>query len=374
MFPLLQRDFTEECIFNEVIEQHHYNTYASNKYSNARRTMYLGLNRWGQPRRVQVRAHQPLGKLSIYARVLTKTVSVDRVEDLLARMANVTTAHPLRHHGGLHPCWVELKTNGTNAGSSGVVGSTGYVGPAGSSGTVGEWQGDRLRCRKRKKRKKKRRKCREEEENEDDCVPKTKAGGMNLRKGEGRLKKKECNEDDSNSNKKCQRLGGNNNNKSEIVTARNKNKNNFKNKQKKQLSGAALATKAVKNVKKTLRARMGTNSSNKSSDRKIAKKVLPVFRLSTTILPPITVNIQSVTVANNVQNMSEEFLLSMENTHSLLNVTQFESFEENLSGIEDYTTISPPSEDSHSEEQSYDDGGASAASSAVASPSAEAID
>lgn len=373
MFPLLQRDFTDECIFNEVIEQHHYNTYASNKYSNARRTMYLGLNRWGQPRRVQVRAHQPLGKLSTYARVLTKTVSIDRVQDLLTRMANVTTVHPLRHHGGLHPCWVELKTSGTNVESTGVIGS------AGSSGTVGEWQGDRLRCRKRKKRKKKRRKCKEGEGIEDECVPKKKAGGMNSRKGEGRLKKKECNEEDSssNSNKKCQRLGGNNNNnKSEIVTARNKNKNNVKNKKKKQLPGAARATKEVKNVKKTLRARMGTkiSNNNKGSDRKIAKKVLPVFRTSTTTLSPSTVNMQSVTVAINVQNMSEEFLLSMENTHSLLNVTEFESFEENLSGFEDYTTIRPPSEDSHSEDQSYDDEGASAASSAAAFPSAEVVD
>lgn len=48
---VIQREFSDDCVFNEMIEQHHYNTYSSTKYSNHRRTVYLALNKRGTPRR-----------------------------------------------------------------------------------------------------------------------------------------------------------------------------------------------------------------------------------------------------------------------------------------------------------------------------------
>ncbi|XP_022197253.2 uncharacterized protein LOC111054517 [Nilaparvata lugens] len=69
------RDMNDECVFNEMMEQHHYNTYSSAKYSNTNRTVYLALDRAGLPRKVQVKAGTPLGKLSKWTRVLTQTVA-----------------------------------------------------------------------------------------------------------------------------------------------------------------------------------------------------------------------------------------------------------------------------------------------------------
>lgn len=145
---LLQKEFLDECIFNEMIEQSHYNTYSSARYSNHRRTMYLALNRRGQPRKVQIRAQQQLGKLSTYTRVLTQSVNPERVEELISRLAAAQahshsdngTAHPLRHHGHLCAAAAPQKH------------------PADQPGV------DRLRCRRRKKRKKKRRKCTDEKD------------------------------------------------------------------------------------------------------------------------------------------------------------------------------------------------------------------
>lgn len=126
---LFQRDFGDECVFNETIEQHNYNTYSSTKYSNERRTLYLALNRRGQPRKVLLRAHQQLGRLSSYTRVLTRTVSSERVEELF---------HPMRHRA--HVC------------SSAMT--------AGGGGETREEQlTEHPRCRRRKKKKKKKRKC-----------------------------------------------------------------------------------------------------------------------------------------------------------------------------------------------------------------------
>ncbi|RZF39922.1 hypothetical protein LSTR_LSTR002325 [Laodelphax striatellus] len=69
------REMNDECVFNEMMEQHHYNTYSSAKYSNTNRTVYLALDRAGLPRKVQVKAGTPLGKLSKWTRVLTQTVA-----------------------------------------------------------------------------------------------------------------------------------------------------------------------------------------------------------------------------------------------------------------------------------------------------------
>lgn len=100
---MLQKDFDEECVFNEMIGQHHYNHYTSVRYTNDRRTLYLALNKHGTPRKVQVKANATMGKLSTYTRVLTQPVPVKRVEELLASRKPVGEwpAHGLRHH---HVC------------------------------------------------------------------------------------------------------------------------------------------------------------------------------------------------------------------------------------------------------------------------------
>lgn len=74
------REFNDECVFNEVMEQNSYNTYSSAKYSNQRRTQYLALNKKGQPRRVLIKAKTPLGKLSTYTRVLTQHLPPSSVD------------------------------------------------------------------------------------------------------------------------------------------------------------------------------------------------------------------------------------------------------------------------------------------------------
>lgn len=110
MFPVVcsQKDFDEECVFNEMIEKNHYNTYSSAKYTNDRRTLYLALNKRGLPRKVHVKANAPLGKLSTYTRVLTQNVPAQRVEQLLATRRPVpgvewptAVPHGHRHH---HAC------------------------------------------------------------------------------------------------------------------------------------------------------------------------------------------------------------------------------------------------------------------------------
>ncbi|KAL4107820.1 hypothetical protein QTP88_018107 [Uroleucon formosanum] len=102
------KDFEDECVFNEMIEQNHYNTYSSVKYTNDRRTLYLALNKRGTPRKVQIKADAPLGKLSTYTRVLTQPVPAERVERLLANRRPLQSAewpasipHAHRHQ---HAC------------------------------------------------------------------------------------------------------------------------------------------------------------------------------------------------------------------------------------------------------------------------------
>ncbi|KAH1023565.1 hypothetical protein HUJ04_012745 [Dendroctonus ponderosae] len=113
-------EFGQECIFNETIEATNYNKYSSSKYSNERRTFFLALNRRGQPRKVMVKAHQQLGKLSSYTRVLTRSVTPEELQ--------------LRHHHQCPP-------------------STGHH----------PQPTDPPRCRKKKKKKKKKRKNSEHE-------------------------------------------------------------------------------------------------------------------------------------------------------------------------------------------------------------------
>lgn len=148
----LKADFTDDCVFNESIEQHHYNTYSSTYNSNAKRTFYLGLNRHGQPRKIQIPTSRQLGKLSTYTKSLTQTVSPERVDQLIARLYG---QNHLRHglkqlcdagkqllHQDIKKRKNKLKCN--NLGKS-------------NKGNGG-------------KRKKKKRKCREDETESDQCV------------------------------------------------------------------------------------------------------------------------------------------------------------------------------------------------------------
>uniref|UniRef100_A0A336M9R4 Fibroblast growth factor n=1 Tax=Culicoides sonorensis TaxID=179676 RepID=A0A336M9R4_CULSO len=77
--------FSEDCVFNESMEQHHFNTYSSTHHSNARRTLYLALNRHGEPRKIQIPPTRSLGKLATYTKSLTQTVEQARVETLITQ-------------------------------------------------------------------------------------------------------------------------------------------------------------------------------------------------------------------------------------------------------------------------------------------------
>lgn len=139
------REFGDECVFNETIEQSNYNTYSSSKYSNEKRTFYLALNQRGQSRKVVLRARKPLGKLSSYTLVLTRNVAPE--------------LHPMRHHG--HVCPPIPHTNQKTHPSH-------------------------QRCPKKRKRKKKR-KCSNDENDPEFCqkrlnVSKHKAQNRNIHK------------------------------------------------------------------------------------------------------------------------------------------------------------------------------------------------
>ncbi|KAL7730113.1 hypothetical protein ACLKA6_009389 [Drosophila palustris] len=79
------KDFTDDCVFNENMELHNYNTYSSTYNSNAKRVLYLALNRHGAPRRTQIPVTRPLGNLSKYTNAITETVPQQRVEQLIAK-------------------------------------------------------------------------------------------------------------------------------------------------------------------------------------------------------------------------------------------------------------------------------------------------
>lgn len=215
-----------------MIEQSHYNTYSSARYSNTKRTMYLALNKRGQSKKVQIKAQQQLGKLSLYTRVLTQPVSAEKVEDLINRLLaeNGNTSHPLRHHGsGNHLCSSSNTSSMLHAQDH--HSTTKHTSGVFSTDSPGV---DRLRCRKRKKRKKKRRRYPDDEE---DKQPLNKKNKPTTKKNN-----KKC--EHINKNDECQRVGtnininnnhNNNNNTSsnnKLVTLKNNNnkdKNNNKN-------------------------------------------------------------------------------------------------------------------------------------------------
>uniref|UniRef100_A0A1Y1JRL0 Fibroblast growth factor n=1 Tax=Photinus pyralis TaxID=7054 RepID=A0A1Y1JRL0_PHOPY len=201
------KEFGDECVFNEMMEQHHYNTYSSTKYSNDKRTLYLALNRKGQPRKVMLRANQQLGRLSSYTRVLTRAVSPESAEEF----------HPLRHHS--HSCTVSPSI------------------PAASS-PAADSQTDSPRCRKKKKRKKKKRKCLEGEAESELCQKRPHTPHNN-RKTQVRL-------NNNDSNKKCEFEDSD---ECQRVEVTNKKRHNNKLGDKLTLHGTKKRKKIPKNVK-----------------------------------------------------------------------------------------------------------------------------
>ncbi|KAL0275889.1 UNVERIFIED_CONTAM: hypothetical protein PYX00_003611 [Menopon gallinae] len=175
------REFTDECVFNEVMEDHYFNTYSSAKYSNEKRTLYLALNKKGIPRKVQTKPNASLDKLETYTNVLTKAVPPERVEALETKIYNARLLlgkfllnskddhHSLRHHRYHQLC--------------------------GNTPMVKSEDKNKFRCRKREKRKKKR-KCRgDEDEDGEDCLPQKKKQQQH-HPSKGMLKCEEGEEDD----------------------------------------------------------------------------------------------------------------------------------------------------------------------------------
>nr|XP_031841730.1 mucin-5AC isoform X2 [Nomia melanderi] len=151
------REYTDDCVFNETLEQHNYNTYSSAKWSTTKKTLYLGLNRRGQPRRVQAKGHN-LGRLSAYARVLTQVAPLERVEALQRRMLGAE--HNVRHRHNSHRGDLIQQSLCPTL-------------------PVQEKDGrDKFRCRKRKKRKKRKRKCRPGEKPGPQCQVVKENGGV----------------------------------------------------------------------------------------------------------------------------------------------------------------------------------------------------
>lgn len=148
LFP--QAEFTDDCVFNESMEQHHYNSYSSTYHSNARRKLYLGLNRHGQPRKIQLPSTRQLGKLATYTKSLTQTVAHERVEQLIARLYGPNhVRHGLKQLCDTGKVLQEIISKGVKS---------------------------KPKCNnlaKPNKKKKKKRKCREDEPEGDQCVKAT---------------------------------------------------------------------------------------------------------------------------------------------------------------------------------------------------------
>lgn len=88
LFSFLQREFSDDCIFNETMQEN-YNIYSSSYHSTAQKTFYLALNKLGQPRKTHLPASKELGKLATYAKSLTFTVPEKRSEALIGRVFGI---------------------------------------------------------------------------------------------------------------------------------------------------------------------------------------------------------------------------------------------------------------------------------------------
>lgn len=134
---LLQKEFTDDCIFNETM-QGNYNIYSSSFHSNAQKTFYLALNKMGEPRKTHLPANKELGKLATYAKSITFTVPEQRTEQLIGRIFGTNhVKHGLKQLCDSGKSLFELtakklkpkpKCGGSGNGSGGGDGSVGGTG------------------------------------------------------------------------------------------------------------------------------------------------------------------------------------------------------------------------------------------------------
>lgn len=97
MLILEQREFTNDCIFNERLENN-YNYYTSTHHSTSLRTYYLALNRLGAPRKTHLPSNKPLGKLSTYAKAFTLAVPEPRSEAIIGQRFGFNhITHGIKH-------------------------------------------------------------------------------------------------------------------------------------------------------------------------------------------------------------------------------------------------------------------------------------
>ncbi|XP_011302477.1 uncharacterized protein bnl [Fopius arisanus] len=268
------REYTEDCLFNETLEQHNYNTYSSVRWSTPRKTLYLGLNRHGQPRRVQARGHN-LGRLSAYARVLTQVAPPDRVEALHSRMLGAQ--HGVRHHHNSHHHRHLQQT----------VCPT--LQPQEKDGR------DRFRCRKRKKRKKRKRRCEEGEPLGSHCEIYQRDSGHRANAevpGEGPpTSKRSC--EDAASDEFCRRqaLNAPSKKRKSRIEIDSKKENNYQVKKKdtKKKSGKKSSTDAPGDARATMPTIIGGGKRREQISKRNnqGKKKIP-NRSTRTTLPVLT--------------------------------------------------------------------------------------
>lgn len=141
-----------------MLEQNRYNTYSSVRWSTPRKTLYLGLNRKGQPRKVQYRGNN-WDKLAEYARVLPMPVTSERADAI--EKTNTCPKHNIRHH---HNKPHGHHHNNKNTNNHHITSSVSpIILPQDKD------ERDKFKCGKREKRKKRKRRCKVEDKPKFDC-------------------------------------------------------------------------------------------------------------------------------------------------------------------------------------------------------------
>ena len=147
----LQKTPTNDCVFNESMQEHFHNAYASTHHSNSKRTLYLALDRFGAQRKIIIPTNRPLGKLASYTKSLTQPVDHQLVDRLMTKLfgdnhsrhslRQLCEANPIIKHSLAKPkCENNSNANKTVDTSPNA-----------------------------KKKKRKRRKCRDEESENEQC-------------------------------------------------------------------------------------------------------------------------------------------------------------------------------------------------------------
>jgi len=257
-FHFQKVEFTDDCIFNESMEQHHYNTYSSTLHSNGKRTFYLGLNRHGQPRKIQIPSSRQLGKLSTYTKSLTQTVAQEKVDKLITRLYG---ANHLRH--GLK----QLCDTGK------VLQDIKLKGVKNKSKCNGS--GKNNNNKKKKNNSNKKRKCRDNDGDGDHCT-KINANNNNLNVADPTKNHNSPNisTNNANNNSNSNNLG-NNKKKTSINNSQPKKCNNNddcnNNNNNRKLTKKKL-------TKKTGQTKNNLHSNGKQNKKKIAKNVTTTLK------------------------------------------------------------------------------------------------